>query len=96
LTLQTPDLNALLQKLGKTIKSTCQFLPELRFSSKWSITNSAPSSTTKSLETAFQQSEQIVGFIIVNKLKRFGKSVYFTGIFAPMNKEMLKEVTRYV
>jgi hypothetical protein len=44
--------------------------------------------------------EQIASFIIVNKSKRFGGEEYFTGIltttqliFAPMTKEMLKEVT---
>jgi hypothetical protein len=43
--------------------------------------------------------EKILGFIIVNKPKRFGNPEYFTGIltserliFAPMTSDMLKEV----
>ena len=45
-------------------------------------------------------SEQIVNFIIATKSKRFGGDEYYTGIltsqrliFAPMNKDNLKEVT---
>jgi len=44
--------------------------------------------------------EQILSFLIVEAHKRFGKTEYFTGIltserfiFAPMTKEMLKEVS---
>jgi hypothetical protein len=44
--------------------------------------------------------EQIMSFIIVAKSKRFGNDEYYTGIltnhqliFAPMTKDMLKEVT---
>jgi hypothetical protein len=44
--------------------------------------------------------EQIIDFIIVSKSKRFGGQEYFTGIltttqliFAPMTKDMVKEVT---
>ena len=57
----------------------------------------SPSSQTSSRQVA---TEQIADFIMVRKSRRFGGEEYFTGIltntqiiFAPMSKDMIKEVT---
>ncbi len=62
-----------------------------------SFSPGSPKIQTQNLQPT---TEQILGFIIATKAKRFGNEEYYTGIltnnqliFAPMTKDMLKEIT---